>query len=68
MMIERFRNLSVARKIIVALALLFTPLIVFGQVMFVTSSVFEGGQKFGIVVTTWTLLALAAAFAWKAAR
>jgi hypothetical protein len=67
-MIERFRNLHAARKAIVVLAVLAAPLIVFAQIMFVAGSIFENGQKFGIVVTTWTVLALSATFAWKAAK
>jgi hypothetical protein len=67
-MIERFQKLSVGRKLILVAAILTTPLIVFGQIAMVTGSVFEGGQKFGIVVTSWTTLLLAATFAWRAAK
>ena len=67
-MVERFRKLSAVRKAIVVLAVLITPLVVFGQAMFLMGSVFENGQKFGLAVTSWTMLALAATFAWKAAK
>jgi hypothetical protein len=67
-MVERFRKLSAVRMGIVVLAVLITPLVVFGQAMVLMGSVFEGGQKFGIVVTSWTVLLLAATAAWKAAK
>lgn len=67
-MFERFRKLSVGRKLILVLGIVSVPLVVLAQVAFVTGSVFENGQKFGIVVTSWTVLLLAATLAWKAAR
>ena len=67
-MFERFRKLSVRRKLILVLGIVSAPFVVLAQVAFVTGSVFEGGQKFGIVVTSWTVLLLSAALAWKAAR
>ena len=67
-MFDRFRNLSRGRKLILGLGVVSVPLMVSAQVAFVTGSVFENGQKFGIVVTSWTVLALAATMAWKAAR
>ncbi len=67
-MIERFRKLSLRRKLMLVALVLASPLIVLGQIAFVTDSVFENGQKFGIVVTSWTVVLLAATFAWKAAK
>jgi hypothetical protein len=64
---EQFRKLSGGRKLILAAGALAVPLVGFAQVAFVLGGVFEGGQKFGIVVTSWTALILAATFAWKAA-
>jgi hypothetical protein len=67
-MIDRFRKLGWRRLLILAAAVVATPFVAFAQFVLLTGSVFEGGQKFGIVVTSWTLLILAAALAWKAAR
>jgi hypothetical protein len=67
-MLDRFLKLSLGRKLIVAAAVAAAPPIGLAQFAFVTASVFEGGQKFGIVVTSWTVLLLAATFAWKAVR
>ena len=67
-MIERIRKLSWGRKLILASAVVAAMLLAFAQIAFVPGSVLEGGQRFGIVVTSWTVLLLAAAFAWKAAK
>ena len=67
-MTDRFRKLTLRRKLILAAIIVTTPLLALAQFMFIPGSVLEGGQKFGIVVTSWTALALAATFAWKAAR
>jgi hypothetical protein len=66
--VDRFFNLNWKRKLILVLVVLAAPLLVWMQVAVVTGYMFEGGQKFGIVVTSWTVLALAAVLAWRAAR
>jgi hypothetical protein len=67
-MLDRFLKLSWGRKLILAVAAAVVPLVVLAQFALVTGSVFEGGQKFGIVVTSWTVVILAATFAWKAVK
>ena len=67
-MIERFRRLSMRRKMVAACCVLLAPLVLAGPVMFAFGRVFEGGQRFGIVVTAWTVACLAAVLAWKAAK
>jgi hypothetical protein len=67
-MFERLRKLSWKRKLILALGVLTLPVVVLAQVAFITGSVFEGGQKFGVVVTFWLVLVLVAILAWRAAR
>ncbi|HEX5005840.1 MAG TPA: hypothetical protein VFV70_01930 [Hyphomonadaceae bacterium] len=67
-MIERFLKLSWRRKLVLAIAVLLAPLLALVQIAYVTGGVFEGGQKFGIVVTSWTVLILAAVFAWRVAK
>ena len=67
-MLDRFMRLCWRRKLILAAGVVIAPLVAFAHVMLVTDSVFEGGQKFGIVVTSWTVMLLAATFAWKAAK
>jgi hypothetical protein len=67
-MIERFRQLGVRRKLVIAACVLLAPVVLAAPVMFAFGRVFEGGQRFGIVVTAWTLGYLVAAFAWKAAK
>lgn len=67
-MLDRFLGLSWGRKLMLGLGVLIAPLVLLLQVILVTGGIFENGQKFGIVVTTWTVLALAATFAWKAAK
>lgn len=61
-------RLNWKRKLILALIVLAAPLLVWIQVAVVTSYMFEGGQKFGMVVTSWTALALAVVLAWRAVR
>jgi hypothetical protein len=67
-MIERFRQLGMRRKLVVAACVLLAPVALSAPVMFAFGRAFEGGQRFGIVVTAWTLAYLAAVFAWKAAK
>jgi len=67
-MFDRFLKLSWRRKLILAAAVVAASVLALAQIAFVPVSVFEGGQKFGIVVTSWTVLLLAATFAWKAVK
>jgi hypothetical protein len=67
-MLKRLRTLSWGRKLILVLLVLAAPLLALMQVAVVSGYVFESGQKFGIVVTSWTVLALTAVLAWQAAR
>jgi hypothetical protein len=67
-MLERFRKLSLGRKLVLILAVLAVPAMVLVQTDIVTGYMFEGGQKFGMVVTSWTVLALAVWLGWRAAK
>jgi hypothetical protein len=60
--------LSPGRRLIVVAGVLLAPVVFVGPAMLVVDSVLEGGQKFGLVVTIWTLAGLAAVLAWKTAR
>jgi hypothetical protein len=65
--IDRFRKLSGARKLIVVACVLLAPVVLVGSFM-LAGAMPENGQKFGIVLTSWTLAGLAAVLAWKAAK
>jgi hypothetical protein len=64
---EQFRKLSVGRRLVVVTGVLLAPVVLVGPVL-LAGSMPENGQKFGIVVTSWTLAGLAAVLAWKAAK
>ena len=67
-MLELPRKLSWRRKLLLASYVLLGPPLAAAPVMFVATRIFEGGQKFGIVVTFWTAMFFAAAYLWKAAE
>jgi hypothetical protein len=66
--LERFRRLSTGRKLVFVLGVLLVPPLAAAPVVLVAGSFLENGQRFGIVVTSWTVLLLAAALAWKTAK
>lgn len=66
-MIRQFRKVSGARKLIAAACVVLAPLALIGPVL-LAGAMPENGQKFGVVVTGWTLAGLAAVLAWKAAK
>jgi hypothetical protein len=53
---------------VLILAMLAVPPLVLVQTDIVTGYMFEGGQKFGMVVTSWTVLALAVWLGWRVVK
>jgi hypothetical protein len=66
-MLDWFRRLNRRRKLLLAWNVMFVGLLAW-MTAIIASAPFEGGQKFGIVVTMWTFAALGFVFAWRAAR
>jgi hypothetical protein len=66
--VEQFLRLSLGRKLVLVASIVLAPVVIAGPVMLVAGAVLEGGQKFGIVVTSWTVAGLVAVLAWKAAK
>ena len=66
-MVGQFRKLSVGRKLVVVAGVLLAPVVAVGSIL-LAGFMPENGQKFGIVVTSWTLAGLAAVLAWRAAK
>jgi hypothetical protein len=64
---ERLPKLSLGRMLVLVAGVTVAPVVLLGPVM-LAGFMPENGQKFGIVVTSWTLAGLAAVLAWKTAK